>query len=1285
MSRQGAHEWGGRPPPTGPKSRPPNKKRRAEAHSTDSSETWVRPEWQSYRPARSPSPKRHKPEPPSDSEAYGDFSYTPSTGIAIKGSAGNRRHSSATEEEDKGPPAQLGDYQVRRQSSADIEERPAGGRDVADVDFRGGMPFPDYFPQAAPWVMDRVRDKFRKLWEFLELPNLDPVRPTWHPLVTGTLSELERIESFCDFINAKRRELHGQTLDYKRQLSKYEKDYRAQLEDMEGFKKETEKYRRQVTKLENEADAYKKQIAKLESDNSQQAAELDLQRKRTSKLDQQLGKQIVETDTYKKKADKLEEDCTKQAADIEAYKNQVVKLEEDNSRLLAEVEDYKRQTTELKTDKKSPDAGSEGGQSQVCKPEVGKIPVVSPEDYRLKAPKGPRRWSVDTDNQAPRSPTKDKAVEMEGYRTQTRKLEETCKEQAAQIKGCRMEIERWRQDFHNLGAEKERCKVDIGHLQQELGRVEKELESVVAHKNRRGETIRHLEDKLAAMATKKDPRMELFKVRKEKEKLSNDYDALKARYDGQLAMFQNLERETAEQKKKFTTIRVEHQRSIDKIKAEKQELERRILEIQKTPSGNNQQSPDDHELAAPDIDQLMGGMEPKLPPTGVPKQLVGNLPKSAQQLSVDEFLGEIIPASSAVRSTTAPVNPQAATPGLGKSTISTPTTAGLSQPQEGQVKGGIPLGADHGYQELIRYQAMVREKDEKLKQLTAENVEVQKLLGEKITQIEKELQTNKARLQQQQAQGLDDKPGSDTVNAILKSRVDKLLIKDKDKDTALKQLRDAKFKLEYLMEEKDDKYKQLHAVNVSLQGMVQEKTSIVERLEEERNRLQGELQARDNQIQALEGKICETEAQLREEADKLAKLRQILGHKEAEISTLRAASSLPGTPVSAVSNASFQIQIPQVTSSDDGLRVDKGTTLGLSAQQEPTVFIKRERADTGCELPVIETMAQDQDLRKGIVSLLGDLFSIPPSQKWNNDTLVKFVSHLGSGLDATTGPNNASADMALVNDAWTLRNVWAQDCAGNTGQSHLQETLAGKFAHLCLLLSLVREGQDDMGTCQLLGELSLSLLSADHSQLPLAGMAFLDCVASSQAKPERVKARVGLMAILICELCRHLQRVLQAPKRNWGIKEILGMTEDEAPETSTIWKLATILGEEDTRSEPLETRKRLAQTCSDKFSFFYQTDEDNKEREIGLLSCSSGMEDDANSQIFLMLDFEKRWIRLVDCSLAYFTSNRAAPRMLDLVIAREDAEKKEEVELFKIEAAPKDVAAFWLRNICYGG
>ncbi|KAK0741998.1 hypothetical protein B0T21DRAFT_381738 [Apiosordaria backusii] len=1322
MSRPGGHDWGGNPPPTGPRAR----KRRA----GDASEHWVRPESQSYRPGpRPPSPKRHRPEPPIGSESspprYGESPYH--NGIAIKGSAVGARHHSLEidEDTDLGPPAQLGDYQVRRQSSANMssmEESSTGGGEMVGREFQERMPFPNYFPEAAGYITQQAKEELKGLEEFLQLPQLKNAQAIWEPLLERICNELDRIETFCSYINAQRRALHGEKMENKRQVSKFEKDYRTQIADMEGFKKsiarlekETETHKKQAGKLEKETEAYKKQVSKLEGDNKQQVAEAEGYKKKISELEEELEKQVAETETYKQKADKLEEDCSKQAAETEGYKKQAGKLAEENNKKAAEMEGYKKQISELEKDKKSSTVGLEGGQSQVRELKGGKIPVVGPEDYQSqirqlednhrnrtsKMPKAPKDWSMEAGDKTPKGP-KDRSREMGGYKAQIRELEETCNNQSAQIQGLQMDLGTWQQESWNQGVEKEGYKLEIGQLQQDIGRLQQELDNAASQRAKHVAKLRQLEQKLAGVSKKKDVRSELLRVQDEKQKLElgaaeeqKKYTAMRADYEAQLTKVRNLERDAADQKKKFTTIRVEYQRSIDKIKAEKEKLERQVREGQKTPNGDCQLSPTDCEASAPDIDELMGDMEPIIPPAGASKKSSEPLAGSDQRPDADRLIGGMEPTTSFVSSSKQSVEPHVTTAGTsvadaGTRVLSTP--AQPSRAKTGSAQDDTQRGAENGRQEIMRYQAMLREKDERLKQVTAEKIELQSLFDEKVTQIEKHLQAEKNRLQQQ-AQGLDDKRGSAAINDILKTRVDKLLLKDKEKDTNLKQLKEVNFQLECQVEQlqgqiqtKVDSFKQFAAVNITLEGMIQEKTGIVQKLEDEKNQLQGDIQARDDQIRALEVKIGETENQLREEVEKTTKLHQIITHKEAEISTLRAASLLPDTPLSAVSSRSFQNHIDRATSSE-GTHGNNGSS--LSAQREPTVFIKRERPDPGCESlessppPLAisqETREQDQGLRDGIISLLANLFGVTPGQ--NIDTIVKYVSCFGAGS------NNITADVAPIDDAWKLKNVWAQDSSPE--QPHLQDmTTAARFAHLCLLLSSVRDGQNnDISTCQFMGELALHLLSADQSQLPLAGMAFLGCMTSSQgtAKPERVKAREGLMAILVCELCRYLERVFpEAPKSHWGIKEVLGKTEDEAAETSTIWKLATILAEEDTRSDPLEIRKRLAQTCGDLFSFFYETDENGKDHEIGLLSCGSGSgtEDGANSQIFLMLDFDQRSIRLVDCGLAYFTSNRAAPRMLDLVIARESADKREEV-LFKIEAAPKDVAAFWLKHICYG-
>ncbi len=81
---------------------------------------------------------------------------------------------------------------------------------------------------------------------------------------------------------------------------------------------------------------------------------------------------------------------------------------------------------------------------------------------------------------------------------------------------------------------------------------------------------------------------------------------------------------------------------------------------------------------------------------------------------------------------------------------------------------------------------------------------------------------------------------------------------------------------------------------------------------------------------------------------------------------------------------------------------------------------------------------------------------------------------------------------------------------------------------------------------------------------------------------------------------------------------------------------------------------------------------------MGLLHCGG------EGGEFLMLDFQERAIRVVDCRLARMRPNAAEPRKLDLIIARERVgsggqEDEEEEELFRVTAASRDVAAFWVR------
>ncbi|KAH6612894.1 hypothetical protein B0J18DRAFT_70403 [Chaetomium sp. MPI-SDFR-AT-0129] len=133
-------------------------------------------------------------------------------------------------------------------------------------------------------------------------------------------------------------------------------------------------------------------------------------------------------------------------------------------------------------------------------------------------------------------------------------------------------------------------------------------------------------------------------------------------------------------------------------------------------------------------------------------------------------------------------------------------------------------------------------------------------------------------------------------------------------------------------------------------------------------------------------------------------------------------------------------------------------------------------------------------------------------------------------------------------------------------------------------------------------------------------------------------------------------------------------------------------------------REKLAEECGDGFCLFSTSTvrgtpmsspgptqgglnarDSPSPKELGLLHCGSS--NNSDDPFFLMIDFEARTLRAVDCRLAGMLPNLAEPRKLDLIVAREGSAgsggsgsgQQEEEELFRLEAAPKHVAAFWVR------
>lgn len=229
-------------------------------------------------------------------------------------------------------------------------------------------------------------------------------------------------------------------------------------------------------------------------------------------------------------------------------------------------------------------------------------------------------------------------------------------------------------------------------------------------------------------------------------------------------------------------------------------------------------------------------------------------------------------------------------------------------------------------------------------------------------------------------------------------------------------------------------------------------------------------------------------------------------------------------------------------------------------------------------------------------------------------------------------------------------------------------------------------------------------------------------------------SKTVLLTIMLCELCRVLEYTFPSfpsdsergvvvggvGRRRWDVADFLG---SGVLGVTPLGRLAAVSSEvPDGREEEDEEeaglgvlKERLARECGDQFCVVRTTavfpvgggdgqvasnetsssspglgldgntpttpaGAASESREIGLLHCGGDHGE------FLMLDFEERGIRVVDCALAGMRPNAAEPRKLDLIVARagtaagqEGEDGEEEVLFWTAAAAPRDVAAFWVR------
>jgi hypothetical protein len=515
-----------------------------------------------------------------------------------------------------------------------------------------------------------------------------------------------------------------------------------------------------------------------------------------------------------------------------------------------------------------------------------------------------------------------------------------------------------------------------------------------------------------------------------------------------------------------------------------------------------------------------------------------------------------------------------------------------------------------------------------------------------------------------------------------------------------------------------------------LEDTIRKRDAEIERAAAENRRLQSLVEERDKQIEGLKSNNLglqslaqQREAQAEEANASNVRLQDLIRDKEARISSLTA---LPITPLSPMASTKpFQF-LPS------GLPTIQPVQTVPPRRGSPTPFIKQEVPDQ--EAPAQARAAAEQpddpaqhlyQLGAGAADILGKLFHIDRPALCN-DVLASFLMRLGAA------PEASAINVTQASGYWSFQDPWTPD---STPPPTLHPTLEEQFAHLCLLFpfsspGMATQSEDHPARFHLLTALLTALIKVDYSASPRAGLAFLQTMSAldkshnhshshrqnhlqltTATTTPKLTPRTALLSLLLCELCRTLEASFpDAPKRacGWELSAFLAGGGHTAMEVDremerrlpNIARLAAALREGDRSVWGVRAlRERLVGGCGAGFCWFSVQVRaggdgmggsgwegvdgdggDGGRKEMGLLHCGGG----ESSDFFLMIDFAERAFRVVACQLAGMPTNAAEPRKFDLTVARAAGDGQGEgEELFRLVAAPRDVATFWLGHV-YG-
>ncbi|KAH6857072.1 hypothetical protein B0I37DRAFT_396478 [Chaetomium sp. MPI-CAGE-AT-0009] len=337
----------------------------------------------------------------------------------------------------------------------------------------------------------------------------------------------------------------------------------------------------------------------------------------------------------------------------------------------------------------------------------------------------------------------------------------------------------------------------------------------------------------------------------------------------------------------------------------------------------------------------------------------------------------------------------------------------------------------------------------------------------------------------------------------------------------------------------------------------------------------------------------------------------------------------------------------------------------------------------------------------GAADVLSKLFDIDSPIPCDNPVLSCFLGNLGAA------PETSSITVTQpTTKFWTLSDPWTTH---SPPQPTLRGTLEEQFTHLCLLFPFTgttpSPNPDDdpnnnaptPATFHLLTSLLTTLTRADYSTSPRAAWAFLQSMHTlppfptpPTPSPSATATRTALLSVMLAELCRALAAALQMPAAAAAAPLLWQKQQPEQGDgagggsgecqAGLVGRLAGLLRDVDRDGLVVSGDGFCAFSCGGGLGQTERGAGGALGREVGLLHCGGGVEG-SGSSFFLMIDFGERSLRAVDCRLAGMRPNATEPRKLDLIIARagDGLDGGEEEELFRLAAAPRDVAAFWVK------